>query len=222
MVKVASYTHIGTRKKNEDALIVDEPLGLYAVADGVGGGLHGDIASRMVVERVHRSRAEGVTLRKAIDLAQKELVDFSIKNFGDPLMGTTFTAVEVKKDGLQLAHVGDSRCYHFTGKMLRQLTEDHESYEESMQNTVLSDYVGMPDEMIPLKVQSEFLPFSGTQRFLLSTDGLHKQLSAQEIVTVIEKCDSVPTDVVQRLCHVATQRDESDNVTVIFMEITFG
>lgn len=220
-IKVASYTHQGTRKKNEDALLIEEKLRLFAVADGVGGGLHGDMASRMVIERIHRSRLDGISLRKSIDLAHAELVDFSIKNFGDPLMGTTVSAIEVRDDGLQLAHVGDSRCYHFTGKILRQLTEDHESFEESMNNTVLSDYVGMADDLVPLKVQSEFIPFSGVQRFLLSTDGLHKQITDQEIVGAIVQCQSVPSDVVQRLCHIATQGEESDNVTVIFAEVSF-
>ena len=212
---------IGSRKKNEDYYLIDEKLGLFAVADGVGGGLHGDVASKMVIEILHRSRLSGIALRKCFYLAQEELLRFSRNTFGDALMGTTLTAIEFSNIGVQLSHVGDSRCYHLSGNIIRQLSEDHETFEESMQNTVLSDYVGLPDDLVPLRVQTESFSFSGTQKFLLCTDGLHRQLSDREIIVEIGRSDSDPSSIVKRLGLKATQKEESDNVTLVCVEVIF-
>ncbi len=220
-VCVGSCSVIGSRKKNEDALLLDERLNLFAVADGIGGGYHGDIASKMVVERIHRARLDGVSLRKGFELAQAELLTYSRKHIGDALMGTTLTAIELKPGGIQLVHVGDSRAYQMSDTILRQLTEDHESFEESLQNPVLSEYLGMPDELVPLKIQSEWLPISGRHRFLLSTDGLHRQLDDREVSAITVKAGFVPLAVAEALCRVASQKEESDNVTVIFLEVEF-
>lgn len=211
----------GGRNRNEDAFLADPEKGLFAVADGIGGGYHGDLASRMAIEQLRLGRASGLTLRKCFDRAQKVIIAFSQENIGEALMGTTLTALEVKNDGIQICHIGDSRCYQFTRKFLRKLTEDHETFEESMQNPVLSEYLGAPDDLVPLRVQSEFIPCSGHQRFLLCTDGLHRQLQDQEIAEEVERSGPDPGSVVSRLCFVASQKEDSDNVTVVFVEIEF-
>lgn len=220
-LKIGSFSLIGGRKKNEDSLLVDERLGLFAVADGVGGGYQGNVASKMVIERVHRARLEGHTLRKGFDLAQSELIAYSRAHFGDALMGTTLTAIEMKSDGILLVHIGDSRAYSLHGLMVRQLTEDHEAYEESMKNPVLSEYLGMPDELVPLKIQAEAIRYSGLQRFLLCTDGLHRQLTDQQIASIIGSSGGEPQLIVQAVCQRAAQMEDSDNVTAILLEVEF-
>lgn len=222
ILRTGSFTLLGSRSRNEDALLADNTAGIFAVADGIGGGYHGDLASRMAVNAVAQANQEGASLRKAFESAQRQILEFSRTNLGDALMGTTLTAFEVKTDGIQLCHIGDSRCYQLIGKLLRQFTEDHESYEESMKNPVLSDYLGIPDELVPLRLQWEFIPLSGRQMLLLSTDGLHRQLTDQEVALHAEAAGPEPESIARRLCHVASQKEESDNVTVVCVEVDFG
>jgi len=145
MLHAYGISHTGlVRKGNEDGFICSEALGLYAVADGMGGHLAGEVASRLALEAVEgfvrRSREDsdfswpygvdpqlthaGNRLRTAIHLANQQVFRSS-ESCGDYTgMGTTITAALVSDGRLSFAHVGDSRLYLFEGGELRQLTRD--------------------------------------------------------------------------------------------------
>jgi len=148
------------RKDNEDAFSARQELGLYIVADGMGGHVAGEVASRLAVEVIesfvrdtHDADAnqtwpfpydpalslDGNRLKAAFRLANRRLAkametDESLKG-----MATTAAAVLADKGTPVVAHVGDSRVYLFRGGELRQVTQDHSWVNEQVRAGVMSD-----------------------------------------------------------------------------------
>jgi protein phosphatase len=132
------------RKGNEDGFICSDALGLYAVADGMGGHQAGEVASRVALQAledfVRRTGNEGDCswpfgfdaelslqgnrLSTAMHLANREVFQVSETRDEYTGMGTTMTAVLASPAGLSFAHVGDSRLYLLAGDDFRQLTRD--------------------------------------------------------------------------------------------------
>jgi serine/threonine protein phosphatase PrpC len=140
------------RPNNEDAFLADESLGLYAVADGIGGHEGGEVASRMTMETLSEVlRYEFVrnrdamecriptgtdqylsTLRDAITMANTAILSAAVRNPVLAGMGTTVTVLLLRSRTAVLAHVGDSRAYLFRDGLLKQLTEDHSFVAEQI------------------------------------------------------------------------------------------
>jgi PPM family protein phosphatase len=132
------------RRTNEDALFIDEALGLLIVADGMGGHAAGEVASRLAVEAVagfirrtsedhEHSWPYGIDstlsfnanrLRTAVHLANRRVFREAENHDDYTGMGTTIVAALVADDALSIAHVGDSRMYHAVDGHLVQLTRD--------------------------------------------------------------------------------------------------
>lgn len=143
----AGLTDVGQRRAiNEDAYFLDDELGLYVVADGMGGHAAGDIASEEAVDTVHgmvRRNAEVLhrlsagdtsrdTMRQALRVLESAVQAATYMVFGlaqaDPErqgMGTTLSALAVCGPYCITAQVGDSRIYLVRGNQIAQLTEDH-------------------------------------------------------------------------------------------------
>ncbi|MGH2477127.1 MAG: protein phosphatase 2C domain-containing protein, partial [Candidatus Limnocylindrales bacterium] len=125
-------THVGrVRSTNDDNYMARDDIGLWAVADGMGGHRGGDVASAIASEAVGRSFAEHTVdgLVEAIEQANQAVYETAA---GDPDltgMGTTMVALAVvDEDGdevLAIANVGDSRVYRYSVGELEQLTDDH-------------------------------------------------------------------------------------------------
>lgn len=154
-------TDVGrARDHNEDSFLCNDELGLYAVADGMGGHLGGERASRMAVEILEReiSTRLGEGLRQAnaaappaegphpAALALKEATALTARAIfeaahGDPRhagMGTTLTGIMFHGRSLSLCHVGDSRAYLYRDGHARQLTNDHSWIAEQVRAGLLS------------------------------------------------------------------------------------
>jgi PPM family protein phosphatase len=132
------------RKGNEDGYICNRELGLFVVADGMGGHSAGEVASRLAVEAVdgfiRRSQEDadiswpfgvdqqltlpGNRLRTAIHLANRRVFRAAESNDDYTGMGTTLTGILVGDDRVAYAHVGDSRLYALTADSFRQVTRD--------------------------------------------------------------------------------------------------
>jgi serine/threonine protein phosphatase PrpC len=140
------------RANNEDAFLVNDRLGLYAVADGIGGHEGGEVASRLTVDALSdmlRKQFEGSrsavafddspeadqyisSLRGAVALANTTVRQAAAQDPSLTGMGTTVTAVLLRPRTSVFVHVGDSRAYMFRNGILRQLTNDHSLVAEQM------------------------------------------------------------------------------------------
>jgi serine/threonine protein phosphatase PrpC len=146
------------RANNEDAYLVNDGLGLYAVADGVGGGEAGEVASRIAVDTIAGTMPDRLgdkdrtppsevrsgdvpelaAFRHAVTLANRNIREEAGKNPARTGMGTTLTALLLARKRVFLAHIGDSRAYRLRGGTLAQLTNDHSLVAEQVRAGLLT------------------------------------------------------------------------------------
>ena len=146
MIEAFGKTDVGKRRKlNEDNLLLDREINLYAVCDGMGGHNAGEVASKMAIETLHAFIAksqgeekditwpyglepnlsfEANRLKTAIKLANKRVFKAADNREDYTGMGTTLVAALVNDGTLTVGNAGDSRCYMVRGGKLSQLTRD--------------------------------------------------------------------------------------------------
>jgi len=218
-LKSFSYTVVGSREINQDALLCSDERGLYAVADGVGGGLKGEVASEMAVKGFELLAPAKGNLTPTIEKLQEQVFAEAISTLGEPVMGTTFTGVRISEGIATLCHVGDSRCYFFSGNHLKLLTEDHEAFDESLQGPLLISYLGLQTELHTLKIQEERVSVNPGDLLLLCTDGLYRQLDEIRIANIIREHAQSVEILPKLLCEEAAKAEFSDNITVVVVVI---
>lgn len=224
IAKGYSVSVIGGRDQNQDSFLVDNQRGLFAVADGVGGGLKGEIASRLAVEGLAGLPEKSTDLPGTFMAIQEAVLKESMETLGDALMGTTLTALlcHTAADGAmeaKVCHVGDSRCYLFSGGHLRLLTLDHEAFDENLNVPVLASYMGIPTDIHPLQIHEETAKPKAGDSFLLCTDGLYKQVNETRIAELITQKQDQPDELLKQLADEAAKDPFSDNITVVFVKL---
>ncbi|NBV50141.1 serine/threonine-protein phosphatase [bacterium] len=212
------YSVIGGRETNQDSFLVDNENKLYAVADGVGGGLRGEEASKMAVEGLQKKYRPGELLKPVVVQLAEEVLQEALESCnGQALMGTTLTAVQVTDNLAHLCHVGDSRAYLFDGSAIQQLTEDHEFYDEESQGAVLASYLGLDTRVHSLTVLEDSREVKAGQALLLCSDGLYKQMSEMQLVSTLRQGLQEPQKVLEKLCLEASKTEYSDNITIVLI-----
>jgi protein phosphatase len=146
------------RQGNEDRFCLDPALGLYVVADGMGGHAAGEVASRLAVETIHEwmgkylsgadaatagpaapaGSAEANFLLSSIRLANRIIFDSAKDRPEYAGMGTTVVAVLARGDRFVLAHVGDSRIYRIRRDDISQISRDHSFVQEQVDSGMMS------------------------------------------------------------------------------------
>jgi len=145
-MKVASITDPGrVRRTNEDNFFADEALGLFIVADGMGGHAGGEVASQIAIATISELMKAGLTeadpdglIRNAIEQANTAI---RAQAEADPTlqgMGTTLVLAVCRGDAIHLAHVGDSRAYLIHNGSIQRLTEDHSLVAQMVKSGQLS------------------------------------------------------------------------------------
>lgn len=239
-IDCACLSHIGRRPNNEDACCAMPDLGLFAVADGMGGYEGGEIASRLAIdtvsEFVRRNAADDdVTWPYAADrrlspdenevaIAARLASDRIAAARRGPLshMGCTVAIARVRGERLVLGHVGDSRIYRLRGGALEQLTEDH-SFHQAMliagggdvPERRLSPYGHMLTRALGTECAAPDLrveTLAPDDVLLLCTDGLSNAVPEARMA---EHCRGRDLDAACRaLVAEALARGERDNITV--------
>ncbi len=159
VVRSSARTDVGRKRKhNEDSFLVDEALGLYVVADGMGGHAAGEVASRQAIESIRAVLTEGKAVldgfaRTPTVEAREQIAQLMEKAFlkacadiyalggsdtGKRGMGTTAVAVLIAGDKAVVAHVGDSRVYLYRNGRAHQLTEDHTFIQEQLKRGLIT------------------------------------------------------------------------------------
>ena len=133
------------RKINEDAAWFDERTGVFAVADGMGGHLAGEVASTMAIQAVQemseRESSPSIrALREMMDRVNRQILEKGREDSSCSGMGTTLSVLWKAQRSMYIAHVGDSRIYRFRKEENRfeQITRDHSLVEEMVQSGILS------------------------------------------------------------------------------------
>jgi serine/threonine protein phosphatase PrpC len=217
-VKVATRTEVGlVRDHNEDDLLVDEEHRLFIVADGLGGHVAGEVASRTAVRAAHTAVVESMAedparaLPEALHIAHEAVIEDAVADPGRRGMGTTAVLAQLSPDDQQLwvAHVGDSRAYLLRSGQLHRLTTDHRVGGGS-----LTQALGTSDEIVPDVSRVDLEP---GDRVLLCTDGLTDMIGDDDIAGHLPSGE--PEQGCDRLVDAAMARGGVDNITLVLIEI---
>lgn len=244
-ISSAGQTEVGcVRKHNEDNFLLVPDLGLFVVADGLGGHAAGEVASRIVVDRIgefiahtaERDRTwpveydpelsyDGNRLKAALLLADQSILDDIRANPERESMGSTVVACLVHGDRVTLVHVGDSRAYLVNRERIQQVTRDHSWVAEQVASGVLT-----PDEARrhpfrnvitqalgnggELDVAIQELQVQEMDRILLCSDGLSGMIQDREIWEIIQRAPDADR-AARDLVAKALENGGEDNITVV-------
>ncbi len=233
-VEAAGATDTGqVRPANEDAYFVGDSV--FAVADGMGGHLAGEVASATALEpirdldgKVFSDAADAVTaLREAVVAANDRVSQMAADEPSYRGMGTTLTATMLEGPRLHVAHVGDSRAYLLRDGAFSQLTDDHtlvqhlidegqitrEEAAHHPQRSIVTRAIGVSREV---DVDSMTLDLEAGDQVLLCSDGLTGVVSDEDIASELTRDDDAET-ALQRLIDLANEGGGPDNITAILL-----
>lgn len=218
----AGRTEVGkVRRRNEDAILVRGDIGLWLVADGLGGHSAGDYASGLIVERVKAlARAGDLQAFAATVEASLSEVNHDLRAEararGVRLIASTVVLLIDGPEALRCGWVGDSRCYSLADNELRQLTQDHAAGGDgSAGSAPLTRAVGAE---AALAVQWLELPRVAGMKFLLCSDGINKELSDKELQQALAAPAS-PEAITDQLIEAALRRGGRDNVSAVVVAV---
>jgi protein phosphatase len=233
----AGETHVGmTRAVNQDALIIDNTHGLYAVLDGMGGANAGEVAAQTARDAIEEfvtekrlSMDSKALLEAAIQSACQTVFDAGNASIQHQGMGTTVVACLVNAERAWIAHVGDSRAYLWRNGGLQLLTRDHTIADELVDRGLLS---AEEAELHPYKnVLARNLgqkPTAGVDlieveleagdRLLLCSDGLYGYAADEEVQSLLGSGDA-PGEVARDLIELALRSGGGDNVSTIVIDV---
>ena len=226
-------TDIGKlRKQNEDAAWFDEDRAVFAVADGMGGHLAGEVASRMAIEAVQRMARENAcpgiaALRETVASAHETILAHAQDHIECAGMGTTLSVLWLGVNYAYIAHVGDSRIYRLREGSLTQITQDHSLVEELVRaglitreqarthprRNIITRALGTHGENEPDLLVTDV---QDGDLFLLCTDGLTGMVTDAQIERILLESDMEAA--ADALLAAALDAGGRDNVTLILCE----
>lgn len=210
---------------------MNEKRGIFAVADGMGGHLAGEVASRMAIDAVKRlangrAVANFSALRAMVLRANETIAEHASKHPECAGMGTTLSMMWRGGHYMYIAHVGDSRIYRLRAGKLEQITQDHSFVAELVRGGVITPEEARihPRRNIitrALGTQGDNVPdllAADTKKgdiWLLCTDGLTGMVEDEAIEAVLVSQRRALDKAADRLLSLALSAGGSDNVTLI-------
>ncbi len=236
MLEAAGLSHQGSvRTNNEDYFLVLPDLGLYLVADGMGGAQAGERASRLASETVaevfrQTAARDSATLLAAFNQAHRTVREAASSDPSMEGMGTTLVAALDAGEEILIASVGDSRAYVAEDGVLRLATADqtwvHEVGrplgidENGLRNHPMRHVLTMAvGAAAPLRTHQYALKPKPDAQILLSTDGLHGVVSDEIIAQALDSGQSLDAKC-HFLIEAAIRAGGPDNVTVVLLRVT--
>ena len=230
------------RSNNEDACFVLLPDKVYVVADGVGGGNAGEIASRTAVKEIANYVVEHPIadmtnkyaivnyLQNCLDEANSKIFRMANTYEENTGMATTAVIVYAAFGKVFITNVGDSRVYLYRNGQLVQLTEDHtyvntlvkagilskEQAEVDERKNVITKALGAESTVEPDFFQVDIMK---DDIFIICTDGLYDEVENPEIIQVLSKDQSM-SDMCTELINRANKNGGRDNITIISLKVT--
>lgn len=231
------------RQHNEDDAGIfkgKDDFVLAVVADGMGGHLAGDVASKMAVKAMGEKWNEAETIPTAPSECEKWLIE-QILSVNSKIydhaqaheecqgMGTTIVCALFTGKTVSVAHIGDSRCYLLQDDDFVQVTEDHslvnelvrtgeisrEDAEHHPRKNVLTKALGT-DQSVSIDTRS--FDIEPGDKLLLCSDGLTNKVEGTELKDILQS-DSAPQEKVNLLVDKANQNGGEDNITAVLLEL---
>jgi protein phosphatase len=224
------------RANNEDYCLVRPELGLYILADGMGGAKAGERASRLAVDTVAEivtsaGRRDSQVLLSAVEEANRQVMDAANSDPNMEGMGTTLVAALETDEGVAIASVGDSRAYILDEKGLRVITQDQTWVndvgrplgldEESLRSHPLRHVLTMAiGAGTPLAINYYIVRPSPAALMMICSDGLHGVLD-RSLMEEILRARGNGTDSLEHKCQRLIQEAKNaggpDNITAVLM-----
>lgn len=230
------------RPTNEDSYLLRPELGLFAVADGMGGHAAGEVASGIAISTVDERLAASLpstttadeleeALRTAVDEARTAILRRARIEPEKAGMGTTLVLLAIRADGLfRIAHVGDSRAYLLRRGELLQLTTDHTQAQELVESGhltpreahthrlghILTRALGATDP----EVEPDIVGGAATpgDLLLLCSDGLTGMVDDEDLHAILS-ADAPLESLADRLVEAANLRGGYDNITAVLIRV---
>ena len=225
----AGITDVGRlRPSNQDAFVELDQVGVWAVADGMGGYRDGDVASRMVCEGLQRLSADGSldtavnVLRQRMSDVNRRLYEASVRLINPIVSGSTVAIMVVRRTEYAVLWAGDSRVYRWRQGQLTQLTTDHtwaaelnlQHADEEADHAITRAVGG--EGTLTLDMRRDRVQLG--DRFLLCSDGLTRELNDAVIATAMSAADV--KSAARKLIDATLRAGARDNVTVVVVEAT--
>jgi serine/threonine protein phosphatase PrpC len=247
VVRSFGGSDVGRRRQaNEDAYLCDDELGLWVVADGMGGHAAGEVASQEAVDTIYgmvkRSRrsqehpadpdvairANVRLLEGSVQAATYMVYAMSELDSRKSGMGTTISAMMLSAGIMITAQVGDSRIYQVRAGVARQLTEDHTLINWQLKQGIITEEEAKNSRHKNVitravgnrdyvQVDTSMVEFAEGDVYLLCSDGLHGYLKIEEIPALTELGGR---ESVRRFIDLANSRGGKDNITAVVVEVT--
>jgi len=229
--KSSATTHVGmVRKVNQDSYAERSDIGVWAVADGMGGHEAGEIASAMVTDHIKRlpSNENIVDMLDAVErsimAANQQLIERAASYDSQRVPGSTVVVLIINGDQGAIVWAGDSRIYRHRDNQITQLTRDHSHVQDLVEQGVILESEAESHPMAnvitravgisePLELDSQWIDVRPDDQFLLCSDGLSRLVTNEELQSMMDNKDS--DEVTQSLLHTALVRGARDNVTLI-------
>ena len=234
----AAKTDVGVvRDVNEDAVFERSEIGLWAVADGMGGHLVGDVASGKIITALATVEPDPV-LSRYVNKVEDALLDVNEKMleyaqvmFDEGTMGSTVVSLIIKDRIGVCLWTGDSRLYRFRNQKLVQLTRDHSQLEDMIefgllsrenaasyaQKNVITRAIGVES---PLYLDVNIFTTQIGDIFILCSDGLYNVVDEQELISALasRNVENIADELIQK----AIQQGAPDNVSVVVVQGSAG
>lgn len=199
-------THPGNRRPcNEDAVMMREDAGLWAVADGMGGHSAGDVASRTICEALQKVTLTG-SLATRVDQVEDTLlhVNDALRIHGEQecdgaTVGSTVVAMLIEQDAGVVLWAGDSRLYRRRGHQLDQITRDHNPVCDLLDSGAVSESQALAAEtnvitravggQSGLTLDVALFDVRPGDTYMLCTDGLYRELTDQQLARALQSSE---------------------------------
>ena len=233
-----SYTSTGGRSYNQDAVGMNqtESGSIFVLADGLGGHLHGEMASKCAVDTLLNAELpepdqQSQWLQEQIKLANGKILELQEQN---GTMRTTVVTLVIQKNHAAWAHVGDSRLYYLHNKKIEAFTEDHSvAYKKYLAGEITREQIGFdedqssllralgnPDRNQPMCNMLEH-PLEAGDGFLLCSDGAWEYIMDEEILVDFLKADCAQTWAELLLMRILERLEQgNDNLSIITVMVT--
>lgn len=236
------------RKNNEDfvdAKIIykddDTKIGIFALADGMGGHNKGEIASQMAVNGIIDFLGKNLSqegnvkidylddvIKQAYNYVNNQIYEKSKEDKSFYGMGTTLVTVIIYNDEMYVANVGDSRCYILRDEKLNRITIDHSVVEDLVRMNIISEEEAMThpirnhitramgtDNMVAVDIFREKL--KANDKILLATDGLTGYIVDDKIKEILSENENVE-ETTKKLIDFTNETAGKDNTSVILIK----